>query len=133
MSILKNIGLFILGDSALAEIKNEVVELTTRTVLTTEARKVFTDRTSFGEREDFLQNELHETGRRRQVQAALLTQLTGSGDNAFTVADAARKAEESGEGFMKKKAAVLKVVKELGLSKSKSQLVIELAVQLIKD
>lgn len=133
MNLLQKLGLKLLGQPALAAIKGEVVDLTRLSVAQETKAKSFTARTTTGEREDFIQAELGETFRRRQIQAALLVQLVGTADNAFTVAEAARVAEATGEGFMKKKAAVLKVVKELGLSKSQSQLVIELAVQLSKD
>lgn len=133
MSIIQKIGFALIGATTLAEIKKEVVELTTRTVLATEGLKSFFERTTSSQREDFIANELFNAGRIRQVQAALLVQLVGGEGPAFTITEAARKAEETGEGFMKKKAAVLKVVKELGLSKSASQLAIELAVQLSKD
>ncbi|MCY1445574.1 hypothetical protein D9M71_620940 [compost metagenome] len=133
MNILQTIGLKLLGQQALAAIKGEVVDLTRISVAQENKAKSFAERTTSNEREDYIQAEISHPGRLRQVQAALLVQLVGCQERAFEVTKAADVAEASGEGFMKKKAAVLKVVKEFGLSKSVSQLVIELAVQLSKD
>jgi hypothetical protein len=133
MSLLQTLGLKLLGSDALAAIKAEVVTLAERTFRKTEDNKSFVDRTSTHDRELFLSDEIANPGRLRQIQAALLVQLVGDKQRAYEVIKASDEAEASGEGFMKKKAAVLKVVKEFGLSKSVNQLVIELAVQLSKD
>lgn len=126
MSILKKIGFALIGKETLATMNLDTVQLT-RTAMEAEQKELF--------KAQFEQRFFEETklaSRQAQLLSAVLFHLTGSSDKAYQVIAAANTAEQSGEGFMKKKAAVLKVVKELGLSKSQNQLVIELAVQLIK-
>lgn len=126
MSILKKIGFALIGKETLATMNLDTVQLT-RTSVEAEQKELF--EAQFEQR--FFQ-ETKLASRQAQLLSAVLFHLTGSSDKAYQVITAADVAEQSGEGFMKKKAAVLKVVKELGLSKSQNQLVIELAVQLIK-
>jgi len=142
LSFLQNLGLKLLGTDALAAIKGEVVDLTRKTVEDEHATALREQPLSLMVGASRLETFFHDTLRARaragsnQVTSALLLSLVG--DNyqvAYSITEAARVAEESGEGFMKKKAAVLRAIreKELGLSKSQEQLVIELAVQLIRD
>ncbi|WDS62200.1 hypothetical protein [Pseudomonas phage D6] len=139
MSLLQTIGLKLLGEKALAEIKGEVAKITERTTRETIEREIPTrainDLVGRGRLEQFFHATLEARAKAgpNQVTSALLRGIVGEG--AFGIECAAREAEASGEGFMKKKAHVLRVVKEVApqLTKSQQQLVIELAVQLIKE
>lgn len=139
MSFLQTIALKLLGQEALAKIKADVVEITKRTTLEEVDKKNKTQPleaiVGTPRLERFFANVLEERAAAgpNQITSALLRAIVPEG--AFGIEVAAREAEGSGEGFMKKKAHVLRAVKEIAphLTKSQQQLVIELAVQLIKD
>jgi hypothetical protein len=135
MSFLQTLGLKLLGADALAVIKGEVVQLTRATVAAEQDRAEVDTFVPRSRLEKFFQYTLNSRAQAgaNQVTSALLKGIVG--DHALLITNAARDAEASGEGFMKKKAAVLKVIKEFvpTLTKSQQQLVIELAVQLAKD
>lgn len=130
MSILQKIGFALIGQSALAEIKKEVVTLTTATVQAEEAlkrahaiREVESNaRVGIASAEQTI---------KEQAQHYALSQLVGAAGGLDLIAEA-RAAELSGEGFMKKKARVHKLAKTFELSKSRTNLAVELAVQLSK-
>lgn len=145
MSFIQNLALKLLGSDALAVIKAEAAAQA-RAETETKLRNEFARDLGSKGLVDLVGNHRVETffsttlGDRaaysRQVHSALLLALcSGKTDIALAIVSAANLAEVSGEGFMKKKAAVLKVIKEKipGISKSNAQLAIELAVQLIKD
>lgn len=132
MSILKTIGFALIGKATLAEIKAEVVTLTTATVKTEEQAKSFNERTNTPQRERFLSDQLVASGRRQQVAGALLTSLVGSIDNALELTNKAREAETTGAGFMKKKSMVHQLAKSYGMGKADTNLAVELAVRLSK-
>lgn len=145
LSFFQNLGLKLLGSDALAEIKGEVVKLTERTTEQKVRQAVTVENITRPLRDlvglDRLESFFRDTLLNRagaggtQVTSALLLSLVGTTEAAWKISEAAQNAEASGEGFMKKKAAVLKVVREVvpGLKKSQENLVIELAVQSIKD
>lgn len=133
MNFLQKIGLALLGDARLAEIKKDVVDLTRRTIEHENKTTSLVDLVGRDRVERHLSAALAHGGRYDQIVRSLLVQqFYGDEQKANALIDAAVEAEKSGEGFMKKKAAVLKVAKELGLAKSKANLAIELAVQLTK-
>ncbi|MNC04037.1 hypothetical protein D3C87_1249310 [compost metagenome] len=135
MNILQKLGLKLLGAAALATIKGDVVELTRKATKIENESFPISSVVGTNRLEDWLQGQLETKFRGSQVQAALLrTLVDGDRDKSYAIIEAARVAEESGEGFMKKKAAVLKVIREVapGMKRSAEQLAIELAVQLIK-
>ncbi len=133
MSILKTIGFALIGKQALADIKAEVVALTTATVKAEEAAKPLEKRFSSKEREQFLADALYSPARGNQLAAGLLTIITG-GDIATSLAltNAARDAELTGAGFMKKKSQVHQQAKLIGMTKADTNLAVELAVRLSK-
>lgn len=139
MSFLQNLGLKLLGAEALAAIKAEVAAITekkTRATIEEEnkSKPLSAIVGNFRVERLFAETLDERAGPgANQVTSALLRALVPEG--AFGIEVAAREAELSGEGFMKKKAHVLRVVKEVAphLTKSQQQLAIELAVQLIKD
>lgn len=146
LSFIQNLGLKLLGSNALATIKGEVVKLTERsteqkvrgTVEVENTTRPLGEVVGRGRLEEFFRDALKSRAGAggNQVTAALLLALVhGDTSAAHAISKAAQTAEDSGEGFMKKKAAVLKVVREVspGLKKSQEQLLIELAVQSIKD
>lgn len=135
MNILQKLGLKLLGAAALATIKGDVVELTRKAAKIENESFPISSVVGTNRLEDWLQGQLETKFRGSQVQAALLRNLVdGDRDKSYAIIEAARVAEESGEGFMKKKAIVLKVIREVapGMKRSAEQLAIELAVQLIK-
>lgn len=134
MSILKSIGLALIGKKNLAAMNGETTNLARTTLLAEQAGQPLTTVAGRVRLEQFFANTLAERSAPgdNQITAALLVGLAGSTKAAEALVAAAAHAEGTGEGFMKKKAAVLKVAKSLDLSKSQCQLAIELAVQLIK-
>lgn len=133
MNFLQKIGLALLGDARLAEIKKDVADITRASVAHEIKNTSLVDLVGRERVEKHLTSTLQHGGRYDQiVRSLLIQQFYGDEEKATTLIDAAVKAENSGEGFMKKKAAVLKVAKELGLAKAKANLAIELAVQLTK-
>uniref|UniRef100_A0AB39CD74 Tail assembly protein n=1 Tax=Pseudomonas phage RVTF4 TaxID=3236931 RepID=A0AB39CD74_9VIRU len=136
LSFIQNLGLKLLGD-ALSTIKGDVVTLTRKTVEKENETKTLDAIVGTPRLERFFQNVLTDRSGpgATQIASALLSGIVGGNKVAYAITEAARTAEESGEGFMKKKAAVLRVIREVapGLKKSQEQLAIELAVQLIKD
>lgn len=133
MNFLQKIGLALLGDKRMAEIKKDVVDLTRRTVAHEQKNHSLVDLVGRERIEDYFSTRLSNGSNYDRIVRAVLIQLfEGDAFKATALIDAAVKAENSGEGFMKKKSAVLKVAKELGLVKSQANLAIELAVQLTK-
>lgn len=137
LSFLQTLGLKLLGTVALNEIKDGVAAETKRST----EREVLSRSVSELVPASKIEQIIHDAISTRagtgsnQVTSALLRNLAGSNENAYQITKAARDAELSGEGFMKKKAAVLRKIREVapGLPKSAEQLLIELAVQSIKD
>lgn len=130
MNFVQKIGLALLGKQALAEIKKDVVTITTASVQAEEGlKRVSAVNAAFddGVKTTVKGYATYPAG----TQALVLENLVGK-DATQTLIKAAGEAEASGEGFMKKKAAVHKIAKTLGLSKSGANLAVELAVQLIK-
>lgn len=137
LSFLQNLGLKLLGVEALAKIKGEVAESTKQETERAVLRRSVSELVPSGKIEEIIQHAIDTRAGHgaNQITSALLRNLVGSTDAAYLVTAAAADAENSGEGFMKKKAAVLRKVREVspGLPKSVEQLIIELAVQMLKD
>jgi hypothetical protein len=138
MSFIKSLGLKLIGAEALDAIRNEAHEkgiVKGRNDLVNEQKNIPISKLVDGDR---LENWFSEALAKRaggggnQINSALLLKLAGSDKSAtLAIINAVHRAEASGEGWMKKKAIVLKVVREVLGKRTKSieQLIIELAVQ----
>lgn len=131
MSILQTIGLKLLGTEALATIKKEVVEITRKSVLAEEAGKSIGERVGYTKLNDYVRAVNAQPAYRDLILRTALGHLVGPA-NVDALVSSAVEAEKSGEGFMKKKSAVLKDAKLYTTSKSEAQAAVELAVQLTK-
>lgn len=130
MSLIKSLGLKLLGQAGLAEILKEEAVRTASTV-----HRKYAQHLSPEAAQRQVDAALVDVKNAPTLQFTVLRSIVGDSATTIILIDAVKQAEASGESFMKKKSAVLKVIKEVapGLTKSQNQLAIELAVQLAKQ
>lgn len=130
MNIIQRFGAFLIGNAVMAKQNEAVITKALKAHTERQAEMPLESFTTVAQRSQYFAQQLRKPANVAQIQTSLLIAKVGD-QRAGELVKLATEVDKGSLGWMAKRSQVHKLAKEAGLMKADTNLVTELAVQLI--